>query len=975
MEDTSSLAPMRLFKIFLTFLLLITSYAAASDTAQSSPVADKLKALVQECKQDSKGPFQGIRWFCPDGSVRLAQDRCSERGGIQHGLLKDEFQMLGREQGLYLGQVLAGTRTADFWDAEHAASRCKQYLLEKYLQQVDDGWILQQARYYRGAYQVEDELAWGHAFLLDLLGQDDLVANQYFLLRELARDIPHAALDTSRADRVRALSTQLALQNARFGELRAKIHGQPEASDADRVAEFRQQHSELGRGQTEKLERLEAEIHSLYDRPLFKLVQTQRPALAVLPELLANLDALLSEDVHISTGSQCLQASKLLWMIREEMPRVTADSRLVLLDVSRALEDDLYTRAPEWQPSTLIALHAKTLALAQAMAACGYLELWEWREILPKLQEPSALTALNVDELEDWLRHSERMLDWSSRMFNAHYQTVTERFAEFEPLATQYLDHRIRSSVIFPYGQTVQQLASEWNRYAGLRHELLDSGTPEGVRGMQPGYAVGILRVVTDAAHVDFDPKSIYVLGDIPIDIKPVAGILSARAGNPVSHVQLLARNLGIPGAIIPLRLVTDWLPYNGESVFFAVSPKGRVLLKRQSAMSAEEKSLVEKKQKIRNSITVPTTALDLRRISMIPLDELRAKDAGIWCGPKAANLGELKFLFPEHVALGFVIPFGVFKAHLQQAMPAQDLSYWQYLEETFRLYPPQAENDAHVLQRLDELHDVIRQIPLLPAFQYQLKEQFPRSFGTALGSPNVFVRSDTNMEDLKDFTGAGLNLTVPNVHQTDLILQAIRDVWSSPYTDRSYHWRQQYVTNPEAVYPSILVLQSVPVEKSGVLVTAGLDGGEIQDITIAFNHGTGGAVDGQAAESWRMTPEGHAELLSPGRECLANRLSPDGGVEKNLVLFNAPILSANELQELKTLSITLHKRLPKMGHSGGPYDVELGFLNGQLWLFQVRPYVENKNAKRNHYLKMLDQGFRRSTRIPMHAEIKLPDE
>ena len=32
------------------------------------------------------------------------------------------------------------------------------------------------------------------------------------------------------------------------------------------------------------------------------------------------------------------------------------------------------------------------------------------------------------------------------------------------------------------------------------------------------------------------------------------------------------------------------------------------------------------------------------------------------------------------------------------------------------------------------------------------------------LGKPNtfgVYVRSDTNVEDLKDFTGAGLNLTV----------------------------------------------------------------------------------------------------------------------------------------------------------------------------------------------------------------------
>ena len=32
-------------------------------------------------------------------------------------------------------------------------------------------------------------------------------------------------------------------------------------------------------------------------------------------------------------------------------------------------------------------------------------------------------------------------------------------------------------------------------------------------------------------------------------------------------------------------------------------------------------------------------------------------------------------------------------------------------------------------------------------------------------------------------------------------------------------------------------------------------------------------------------------------------------------------------------------------------YDVELGFQNDKLWLFQIRPFVENKNALSNGYL------------------------
>jgi hypothetical protein len=38
-----------------------------------------------------------------------------------------------------------------------------------------------------------------------------------------------------------------------------------------------------------------------------------------------------------------------------------------------------------------------------------------------------------------------------------------------------------------------------------------------------------------------------------------------------------------------------------------------------------------------------------------------------------------------------------------------------------------------------------------------------------------------------------------------------------------------------------------------------------------------------------------------------------------------------------------------------GPYDVELGFVDDNIWLFQVRPYVESKKARSSQYLQSLD--------------------
>jgi hypothetical protein len=38
-----------------------------------------------------------------------------------------------------------------------------------------------------------------------------------------------------------------------------------------------------------------------------------------------------------------------------------------------------------------------------------------------------------------------------------------------------------------------------------------------------------------------------------------------------------------------------------------------------------------------------------------------------------------------------------------------------------------------------------------------------------------------------------------------------------------------------------------------------------------------------------------------------------------------------------------------------GPFDVELGFKDGKIVLFQIRPYVENKRAQSSMYLRSLD--------------------
>ena len=45
--------------------------------------------------------------------------------------------------------------------------------MNRYLFSVDDGWVLRRAQYYRGAFQSEDEEAWGKDFFIKVLKNDD----------------------------------------------------------------------------------------------------------------------------------------------------------------------------------------------------------------------------------------------------------------------------------------------------------------------------------------------------------------------------------------------------------------------------------------------------------------------------------------------------------------------------------------------------------------------------------------------------------------------------------------------------------------------------------------------------------------------------------------------------------------------------------------------------------------------------------
>jgi hypothetical protein len=163
----------------------------------------------------------------------------------------------------------------------------------------------------------------------------------------------------------------------------------------------------------------------------------------------------------------------------------------------------------------------------------------------------------------------------------------------------------------------------------------------------------------------------------------------------------------------------------------------------------------------------------------------------------------------------------------------------------------------------------------------------------------------------------------------------------------------------PEHVYPAVLLLKTVPSDISGVMITQDVDTGDQSVLSVAVNEGVGGAVEGQAAESVRIDRRrGDMRLMAAATA--PRRMVPQatGGIAKLPVSGRETLLTPNEAKQLIAFADEIPKQFPQLGEDGKPVaaDVEFGFVNGKLWLLQIRPFNESREARGAAYLIQMDK-------------------
>lgn len=947
----------------------------------TEPEIEEVRTALAAMKRDERGPYLRIRWFCADGTVHPPQGTpCRELGGgVQHAELNDRARRLG-DLLFHVGTLLTPLSFDTLLDAERDYYRLKELVVHQYLVEIDDGWVLRRARYYRGARQIEDEEAKGRAYLEWLLARPQWTAAHFLLAARATAVIPHGSLGGEQpTHRIRNLATELAALNERYQALRVKIHSFPSRDDLD-SATTAAGRVDPGSPVYDKLVELRDELSRQYEgrAAIDQLLRYERRLGPPLAEELAALRERLSVSAH----------EEALTRIADLLPRLraaitaSADGRtnLVLLDLSLALQEQAFVlaQAGDTAPRSRAGrLRGLTRYFAVAHGA-GFLSARE-REALDgavaRLEAADTLTALAY---RDALSYLARSLDWATGTARSVFGPLVDRYAQVEPAAIGFLDALVRGSAVLPLSTRLDALAADADRVLGASHHILGLDVAQGVRGLNPGLAVRPLEILdVSEVHGSLDERTIYVLPQTTAELEPVAGVLTLDAGNLLSHVQLLARNLGIPNATVSSALLPILRAARGREVFYAVTPRGRVILDSPWALAADTRGLLELE---RAAAPTENVALDVSRLRLdhttpLRLTELRSHHSGVYVGPKAANLGQLGADFPGRVSRGLALPFGMFYEHVSRPFEGDRT----VLEELQAAYARAAEMraagaaedevDRFMFERLAWVRRAIVELDWQPAVRDAIVGALLETFDGDVGV-GVFIRSDTNVEDLPQFSGAGLNLTVPHQRTLDGILAAVRRVWTSPFSERAYLWRKQILAEQGQVFPSVLLQESVPSEKSGVAITSGLQHGDSTDLTIAAAEGPGGAVEGEDAETIIASPSGAVTLLSqakaPFRRALVS--SGAGGVVTLPARRPDYLLQAGEIAQLLEV-IADWKARTATTDPGEVWDFEYGFVNGRLWLFQVRPFVRFRSSALLDRLRVLDEEIERRGAYPLSLE------
>jgi hypothetical protein len=422
--------------------------------------------------------------------------------------------------------------------------------------------------------------------------------------------------------------------------------------------------------------------------------------------------------------------------------------------------------------------------------------------------------------------------------------------------------------------------------------------------------------------HVEIGFNEILVLDEVPVQLPPVAGIITSQPSTPLSHINLLAKGWGIPNAYIK-NAQELFKQYDGWWVSF------ETLHDKYTIKRADMDQLREYQRRQAQRLDVMKPKFDLDETRLLDLSQQRAR-ASIAYGGKSANLGEVMNGHLPGIVVpgGFTIPFYYYDEFIKRNN--LDDAIFGLLNDQKFVHDPAYRREQLVL---------LRQKIESAEFDPELRQQILQKVAAEYAGKGLFVRSSSNSEDLPNFSGAGLYTTVPNVRGEKELIDAIKKVWASLWNFEAYEARERANVDHSKIFMAVLLQEGINSESSGVMITTDpFDNDNRGAIYISAKRGLGiKVVEGQRiAEQIIFRPRTNAvQVLTRSAEDSLLTFDENGGVKEVPITGDRVVLTDDVVRRLVRAASAI-----KRVFASRDQDIEWAYMKGQIYIVQSRPFI-----------------------------------
>jgi hypothetical protein len=464
----------------------------------------------------------------------------------------------------------------------------------------------------------------------------------------------------------------------------------------------------------------------------------------------------------------------------------------------------------------------------------------------------------------------------------------------------------------------------ESRKLAGLeRVTQSDIAKEQEYQALNVAKGLGRIHVIPKLdEHVEIGFNEILVLDEVPLQLPPVAGVITSQPSTPLSHINLLAKGWGIPNAYVK-NAQALFKQYDGWWVEFDAKRDGYTIKR------AGVDQLREYQRRLAQRLDVMKPRFDLTETRLLSLSQQRARSA-IAFGGKSANLGEvLNARLPGIIVPGgFTIPFYYYDQFLKSN--GLDDAIYALLNDQKFVHDP-----AYRRQKLVTLRAQIQHA----SFDARLREQVLRKIKLEYAGKGLFVRSSSNSEDLPNFSGAGLYTTVPNVREPEQLIEAIKTVWASLWNFEAYEARERAVIDHSKIFMAVLIQEGINSESSGVMITTDpFDKDNRDAVYISAKRGLGiKVVEGKkVAEQIIFRERANAvQVLTRSDEDSLLTFDQNGGVKEVAITGERVVLTDEVIRRL----VAAASRIKSVFRSRDQ-DIEWAYMKGQIYIVQSRPFI-----------------------------------